>query len=154
MSKNDIQIKNRRAYFDFEILDKFDAGIKLKGTEIKSIREGKANINEAFCIMNKKLELFVKNMYIGEYSHGSPAFNHEPLRERKLLLHKKELERLYDKSREKGLTIIPLRLYINERSFAKLEIGLGRGKKSFDKRESIKEKENKRNIDRILKQYK
>lgn len=146
-----IDIKNKKAGFEFEILDRFEAGIALTGSEIKSIRNGGGSISEAFCIIRDG-EIFVKNMNIPEYSHGSYA-NHEPMRLRKLLLTKKELKRIDAKIREKGLSVIPMRLFINERSFAKLEIGLGRGKKKFDKRESIKQKDNKRELDRVMKKY-
>lgn len=149
MSKN-LNIQNRRAHYDYEILEKFEAGIKLMGTEIKSIRAGEATINEAYCYINKKLELFIKGMHIAEYTQGS-HYNHDPLRERKLLLHKRELQKLWNKTREKGFTIIPLKVFINERGFAKVEIALARGKKSFDKRETIKAKDVKREMDRAMK---
>lgn len=146
-----ISIKNKRAEFDFEILERFVAGIVLGGSEIKSIRDGGGSINEAFCMMRDG-ELFVKNMTIPEYSHGAYA-NHEPVSVRKLLLNKRELRRIDAKIREKGLSVIPIRLFISDRGFAKLEIGLGRGKKKFDKRETLKEKENKREMDRVMKKY-
>jgi len=146
-----IDIKNKRAGFEFEISDRFQAGLMLTGSEIKSIRNGGGSISEAFCVIRDG-ELFIKNMNIPEYSHGSYA-NHEPMRLRKLLLTKRELNRIDSKMRERGLTVIPLRLFISDRGFAKLEIGLGKGKKKFDKRESLKEKDNKREIDRVMKKY-
>lgn len=150
MSKGNINIQNRKARFEYHILDKFEVGIKLLGTEIKSIREGKASLVESYCYFQGN-ELFIKNMHIAEYSHGN-INNHEPLRERKLLLHKKEIEKL-QKNLEKGgnNTIIPLRLFVNDRGFAKLEIALATGKKLYDKRDSLKEKDVKREMDRRLK---
>lgn len=152
MSQQNINITNRRAYFDFEILDKVSAGIMLTGTEIKSIREGKGNINEAFCFVTKDDEMFIRNMHITEYSHGS-HYNHEPLRERKLLMNKKEITRWGSKIKEKGLTLVPLKVYINDRGFVKIDIGLAKGKKTHDKRESLKAKDSKREIDRVMKRY-
>lgn len=152
MSEN-LNIKNRRAFYDYEILDKYEAGMKLTGTEIKSIRDGKASIAEAYCFVTSKGELFVKNMHIAEYVQGS-HYNHDTTRQRKLLLHKREIERIQNKVKEKTFTIVPLRVFINDRGFAKMEIGVGRGKKSFDKRQSIKAKENKRNLDRVMREYK
>lgn len=146
-----IDVKNKKAGFEFEISDRFDAGLLLTGSEIKSIRNGGGSISEAFCIVRDG-ELFIKNMNIPEYSHGSYA-NHDPVRIRKLLLTKRELKKIDAKVRERGLSVIPLRLFINERGFAKVEIGLGRGKKKFDKRESLKQKDNKREIDRVMKKY-
>ena len=146
---NNLNIRNKKAYFEYSILEKFTAGIQLLGTEIKSIRQGKANINDAFCsFMNS--QLYVRNMHIAEYSHGS-FYNHEQKRDRVLLLQKKELKKLRDRSEEKGFTIVPLALFISERGFAKLEIGLAQGKKSFDKREIIKERESKIELDRAMK---
>lgn len=144
---NDINIKNRQATFRYEILDKFVAGMVLRGTEIKSIREGKANLQEGHCYFNKG-ELYTKGISISPYDQGT-HYNHEAARERKLLLKKTELRRLASKSEEKGLTIVPLRLFINDRGFAKLEIGLGKGKKTHDKREDIKEKDLKRELSRV-----
>lgn len=151
IAENKIDIKNKRAFFDFEILEKYQAGMMLTGSEIKSIRNGGGSINEAFCIIRDG-EVFVRQMNIPEYSHGTYA-NHEPARLRKLLLTKKELSKAEAKMKERGLTLIPIRLFINERGFAKLEIGLGRGKKKFDKRDSLKNKDNKREIDRVMKKY-
>lgn len=147
-----INIKNRRAYFDYEILDKFEAGIMLTGTEVKSIRDGKASIAEAYCYITSKGELLIRNMHIAEYTQGSHN-NHDTTRLRKLLLHKREIEKIQNKVKEKTMTIIPLRVYLNDRGIAKMEIGVGRGKKTFDKRDSIKAKENKRNLDRVLKRF-
>lgn len=148
-SKN-INIKNRKASFEFHFLDKFVAGIMLKGTEIKSIRLGKASLAEAFCFFDSKAGLWVKQMHISPYQNGTHE-NHEAMRERKLLLSKKELNKLQKKLEEKGLTIIPTRLFINEKGLAKLEIALARGKKLYDKREDLKEKDAKREIARANK---
>jgi SsrA-binding protein len=145
-----IEIKNRRATFDYEFVDVISAGIQLTGTEIKSVRLAKANLTDAFCVFLNN-ELFVRNLHISEYEKGG-HYNHEPKRERKLLLQKKEIDKWLAKVKEKGFTIIPLRLYINEKGLAKLEIGLGRGKKSFDKREDIKNKDARRAMDRALKE--
>jgi SsrA-binding protein len=150
--KNSINIKNRKAKFNYEFLDKYTAGIKLAGTEIKAIREGKANIAESFCEFSNH-ELFVINMHVEEYSHAT-HFNHNPKSERKLLLQKRELRKLEKEVTNSGLTIIPLRLFINDRGLAKLEISLAKGKKLYDKRETIKDRESKRRLDRIQKEYK
>ncbi|MFO7702402.1 MAG: SsrA-binding protein SmpB [Psychroflexus maritimus] len=152
MGKNKINIQNRKAKFQYEFLDKYQAGIVLKGTEIKSIRDGKANIAESFCEFNEKGELFVINMHIEEYSHAT-HFNHQPKSERKLLLQKNELKKLHKEVKNTGLTIIPLRLFMNERGLAKLKIALAKGKKLYDKRETIKSRETKRKLDRIKKAY-
>ncbi len=152
MSQQNVNITNRRAYFDFEILDKVTAGIMLTGTEIKSIREGKANINEAFCVVTKDDELFIRNMHITEYSRGS-YFNHEPLRPRKLLMNKKEIIRWGSKMKEKGLTLVPLKVFLSDRGFIKIDVGLAKGKKTHDKRDSIKAKDSKREMDRAMKGY-
>ncbi|RRO24042.1 SsrA-binding protein SmpB [Flavobacteriaceae bacterium 14752] len=149
---NNINIKNRKAKFQYEILDKYTAGIKLVGTEIKSIREGKASIAESFCEFNDRGELFVINMHIEEYSHAT-HFNHKPKSERKLLLQKKELKKLYKEVRNTGLTIIPLRMFINDRGIAKLVIALCKGKKLYDKREDIKKRDTKKRLDRIKKAF-
>ncbi|MBT8318512.1 MAG: SsrA-binding protein SmpB [Gramella sp.] len=150
--KNSINIKNRKAKFNYEFLDTYTAGIKLAGTEIKAIREGKANISESFCEFNNH-ELFVINMHVEEYSHAT-HFNHNPKSERKLLLQKRELRKLEKEVTNSGLTIIPLRLFINDRGLAKLQISLAKGKKLYDKRETIKDRESKRRLDRIQKEYK
>jgi SsrA-binding protein len=138
--------KNRRVFFDYEILDKFEAGIVLTGTEIKSIRNGKVTINGAFCIFIGN-ELFIKGIDIAVYDEGS-YLNHEPKRDRKLLLHKKELNRLKSKLDEKGLTIVPIKLYPNDSGIYKFEIGLARGRKNSDKRNYISEREEKIKIKR------
>lgn len=145
---DDINIKNRKAAFEYFLLDKYVAGIQLTGTEIKSIRESKASIAEAYCIITNG-ELWVKNMHVAEYEKGSYN-NHEPKRDRKLLLTKKEINKLSRKL-DKGLTIIPTRLFINDKGYAKLEIALAQGKKLYDKREDIKQKETKRELDRSMK---
>ncbi|MBW2961167.1 SsrA-binding protein SmpB [Mesonia aestuariivivens] len=152
MEKNKINIKNRKARFQYEILDKYVAGIKLAGTEIKAIREGKAGIAESFCEFHRG-ELYVINMHVDEYSHAT-HFNHNPKSERKLLLTKQELRKLEKQITQSGLTIIPLNLFINDRGLAKLAIALCKGKKTHDKRETIKDRENKRRLDRIKKDYK
>ncbi|MCB0487436.1 MAG: SsrA-binding protein SmpB [Cyclobacteriaceae bacterium] len=144
---NDVNIKNRQATFQYELLDKFVAGMVLKGTEIKSIREGKVNLQDGHCYFNNG-ELFVKGINITPYDQGT-HYNHEAARERKLLLKRTELRRLETKSEEKGLTMVPLRLFINDRGYAKLEIALARGKKVHDKRQTIKERDVKRELNRI-----
>lgn len=141
------EIKNRTAYYEYFIDDKYTAGIVLTGTEVKSLRTGKASFNDSYCIFQKG-ELWIKSFHIAEYSHGT-INNHDPLRERKLLLSKRELKRLENKLKEQGYTIIPLRLFFNEKNIAKLEIGLAKGKKLHDKRETIKQRES----DRELKRY-
>lgn len=151
MQKN-VNILNKRAKFDFEILDKYDAGIVLSGTEIKSIRLGKASIAEAFCEFNDRSELFVINSTVEEYAYGT-HYNHRAKSERKLLLNKKELKKLEKDVQNKGLTIVPLRLFTTEKGLAKLEIALCRGKKNFDKRETMKERDTKRDLDRIKKSF-
>ncbi|MEQ9405503.1 MAG: SsrA-binding protein SmpB [Cyclobacteriaceae bacterium] len=144
---NNIQIKNRKAGFEYEFIEKFEAGIILKGTEIKSIREGKASVQEAYCFL-KDGEAFVKGMNISPYTQASFG-SHEMARDRKLLLKKKEIEKLKAKTEEKGLTIVPLRIFINGRGYAKLEIALARGKKIFDKRDSIKKKDQDRELKKL-----
>jgi len=151
MKKNIINIKNKRAFFDYEILERFDAGIQLFGTEIKSIREGKATLVDTYCSFVGG-ELWTKGMNISEYFYGTYN-NHQPTRERKLLLHKRELNKLQRKTKESGLTIIPLRMYINDKGLAKLEIALAKGKKQHDKRETLKLKDASREMDRIRKNY-
>lgn len=143
--KSDIRIKNKKAEYQFFLIDRYTAGIVLTGTEIKSIRAGKASVGESFCVFING-ELFIKNMYVAEYTHGS-AFNHVPRRDRKLLLNKRELRKLQGKIKEKGLTIIPVVLFIDENGRAKIEIALAKGKKLYDKRESLKEKDLKRQIE-------
>ncbi|HET9824191.1 MAG TPA: SsrA-binding protein [Chitinophagaceae bacterium] len=143
-----MEIKNRSAYFEYFIDNKYDAGIVLTGTEVKSLREGKASFNDAYCYINKG-EVWVKNMHIAEYSHGS-ANNHEPVRERKLLLQKREIKKIEAKLKERGYTLIPLRIFFNEKRLAKMEIGLAKGKKIHDKRESIKRRETEREMTKYL----
>lgn len=146
-----INILNKRAKFDYEILERYDAGIVLTGTEIKSIRLGKASITESFCEFHNS-ELFVINSQVEEYLYGT-HYNHKAKSERKLLLNKKELKSLEKSMQNKGLTIVPLRLYVNEKGYAKLEIALCRGKKNYDKRETIKDRDTKRTIDRVKKSF-
>lgn len=143
----DINIKNRQASFEYELLDKYIAGIVLTGTEIKSIREGKVNLQDGYGYFNNG-ELFVKGVNISPYAQGT-HYNHPATRERKLLLKRSELKKLEARSEEKGLTLVPTRLFINDRGFAKMEIALGRGKKMHDKRDSIKERDAKRELDRM-----
>ena len=143
----DINIKNKRARFEYQILDKFIAGIQLNGTEIKSIRLGKVTITESFCTF-KKDELWIRGMHISEYEFGNYA-NHEPKRERKLLLNRQELDKLQKKLKNQGLTIVPLLLFINEKGWAKLEIAIAKGKKLHDKRDSLKEKNMQRDIEKV-----
>ena len=152
MVQKNINIKNKRARFEYELMDTYTAGIVLGGTEIKSIREGKASISESFCEFNDNGELFIVNMHIDEYLHGS-HYNHLPRAERKLLLNKRELRKLYKEIKASGLTIIPLNLFLNERGLAKLKIALAKGKKLYDKRDTIKDRDNKRNLDRIKKNF-
>lgn len=152
MQKN-INIQNKKARFEYEILDKYTAGIVLTGTEIKSIRNSKASIAESFCEFNDKGELFVVNMYIEEYLYGT-YHNHRPRAERKLLLNKRELKKLNREVKNSGLTIIPLKLFINDKGFAKLIVALAKGKKLYDKRESMKDRDNKRDLDRVKKNFK
>lgn len=144
-----VNIRNKRASFEFEFIETFVAGLQLTGPEVKSIRQSKASIAEAYCYFNRN-ELFIKNMNIAEYSFGN-RFNHETKRERKLLLTKKELHKLQRKIKEKGLTIIPIHLFLNEKGWAKIKIALAKGKKVYDKRNDIKEKDMKRDMDRIRK---
>ncbi|MGG8496916.1 SsrA-binding protein SmpB [Tenacibaculum sp. TC6] len=151
MQKN-INIQNKKARFEYEILDKYVAGIQLTGTEIKSIRESKARITESFCEFNDRGELFVINMYIEEYAFGN-HFNHNPKSERRLLLNKRELKKLVKEVDVKGNTIVPLKLFINENGWAKLEIALAKGKKTHDKRQTMKERDTKRDLARIKKSY-
>ena len=140
-------IKNRSAYHDYFIDDKYDAGMVLLGTEVKSLRDGRASFNDSYCIFNKG-ELWLKSLHISEYSHGTTN-NHDPLRDRKLLLKKRELAKLEAKIKEKGYTIIPLRIFFNDKRLIKIEIGLGKGKKLHDKRETLKQKD----VDLEIKRY-
>jgi len=141
-----LEISNRKAYYEYYIEDKYIAGLVLSGTEIKSLRAGKASFNDSYCIFDRG-ELYVKSLHISEYSFGTYA-NHEPLQERKLLLNKKELKKLEGKIKEKGYSIIPLKIFLSEKGFFKMEIGLGKGKKIYDKRETIKERESDRDVKR------
>lgn len=150
--QKNIQIKNRKARFEYEILDRYTAGIVLAGTEIKAIREGKASIAESFCEFSERGELFVINMTIEEYSHAT-HYSHKPKSERKLLLNRSELKKLEKDVKNSGLTIIPLLLFTNDRGLAKVEIALCRGKKLYDKRETIKDRDNKRDLSRIKKNF-
>ncbi|MFD0797661.1 SsrA-binding protein SmpB [Maribacter chungangensis] len=151
MQKN-INIKNKKARFEYELLDKYTAGIVLGGTEIKSLRYGRASISESFCEFNDRGELFVINMQIDEYSHAS-HYNHKPKAQRKLLLQKRELKKLQKQVVASGLTIVPLTLFINDRGLAKIQIALAKGKKLYDKRETMKDRDNKRDLARIKKSF-
>ncbi len=144
-----MDIKNRSAYYEYFFDDKFIAGMVLTGTEVKSLRAGKASFNDAYCMFMDD-ELWVRSLHIAEYTHGT-ASNHDPVRDRKLLLTKRELKKLQAKIKEKGYTIIPLRIFMNEKSFVKMEIGLGKGKKLYDKRESIKQRDTDRDMKRYIK---
>ena len=146
-----INIRNKRATFDYEIIEKYVAGIQLGGTEIKSIRQGKASLVDSYCYFVNG-ELWLKGMHIAEYFYGTYN-NHQPDRERKLLLTKKELQKIERKTKESGLTIIPLRLFLTDRGWAKVEIALAKGKKRHDKRETLKLKDAKREMDRMRKNY-
>ncbi len=141
-----MELSNKKAYYEYFFEAKYIAGLVLQGTEIKSLRAGKASFNDSYCIFDKG-ELFVKSLHISEYAFGTYA-NHEPLQERKLLLTKRELRKLEGKIKEKGYSIIPLKIFLSEKGFAKIEIGLGKGKKNYDKRETIKERENDRDVKR------
>lgn len=143
---NSVNIENRRAKFDYQFLDTFTAGLVLKGTEIKSIREGRAGLADSYCYF-KNDELYVKNFHIAEYDNAS-FYTHEPLRERKLLLSRQELNKLHRKVKDQGLTIVPVKLFINEKGFAKLNIALAKGKKMFDKRDDIKKRDLEREMNR------
>jgi len=151
--QKEIHIKNKKARFEYELLEEYTAGIVLTGTEIKSIRNSKASITESFCEFNERGELFTVNMHIEEYAFGT-RYNHRPKAQRKLLLNKKELKKLLREVQNSGLTIVPLRLFITDKGFAKLRIALARGKKLYDKRETIKDRDNKRDLDRIKKSFK
>lgn len=149
MNANQVNIKNRRATFDYEITEKYTAGIVLTGTEIKSIRAGKASLADTYCLIENG-EVWVKNMHISEYFYGSYN-NHAARRDRKLLLAKKEIAKLRKAADDPGYTIVPLRVFISENGYAKMVIGVAKGKKQYDKRASIKEREEKRNLDRYFK---
>ncbi|MCM1451921.1 MAG: SsrA-binding protein SmpB [Clostridium sp.] len=148
MDAKDVNIRNKRAKYDYEIVDTFTAGLVLTGTEIKSIRQGRASLADTFCYVDNG-QVWVKNMHIAEYFYGSYN-NHAARRERKLLLNRKEIRELEKSGKEAGFTIVPLRLFISERGFAKLVIGIARGKKEYDKRQSIKEREDKRSMARMM----
>lgn len=144
--------ENRRARHDYFIEDTFEAGIALTGTEVKSLRQGKGNLQDSYAqISGNGREIFLLNCHISPYDFGN-RFNHEPLRDRKLLMHKDEIRRLFSKVREKGLTLVPLQIYFNERGRVKVELALARGKKLYDKREDIAERDAKRNIDKAIKE--
>ena len=149
MKPKDINIKNRRATFDYEILETFTAGLVLTGTEIKSIRTGHASLVDTFCYVSAAGEVWVKNMNIAEYFYGTYN-NHEARRDRKLLLNKKEIAKLQKSGKDAGYTVVPLRLFINERGYAKLVIGIARGKKEYDKRQAIKDRDDKRALARMM----
>jgi SsrA-binding protein len=144
-----MEIKNRSAYFEYYVDDKFNAGLALLGTEVKSLRAGRASFNDSYCLFDKG-ELWIRSLHIAEYSHGT-VNNHDPVRDRKLLLTKRELRKLASRIKEKGYTVIPLRIFFNEKNLAKLEIGLAKGKKLHDKRESIKQRDTEREMKRFLK---
>ncbi len=142
------EMNNRQAYFNYAIEDKLEAGVVLMGTEVKSIREGKVSFNDAFCLFENK-ELWVRGLYIAEYKLGTTN-NHISVHDRKLLLHKKELKKLESKIKEKGFTIVPLKVFFNDDELVKIEIGLGRGKKDHDKRQTIKERDSRKEIKQYL----
>lgn len=148
---SNINIRNKRASFDYELIERFTAGVQLVGTEIKSIRMGKASLVDSYCYFVNG-ELWLKGMRISEYFYGTYN-NHQPDRDRKLLLQKKELQKLERKTKESGLTIVPIKLFLNNRGFAKVEIALARGKKMHDKRETLKQKDASREMDRVRKKY-
>lgn len=149
MKASQVNIKNRKAHFNYEIGDTYTAGMVLTGTEIKSIRDGKASLADSYCVVDRG-EVWIKGMYIAEYFYGSYN-NHVARRDRKLLLSKKEIAKLSKDSSDPGFTIVPLKIFINDRGLAKIVIGVGKGKRQYDKRQSIKEREDKRNIDRMFK---
>ncbi len=149
MATNTKEIKNKKAKFEYHFLSGFEAGMVLKGTEVKSLRNGEGNLNDAYCHFVNG-ELYMKSMYIAEYSFGN-INNHEPRRDRKLLLKKPELKKIEKKISEKGFTLVPYRVFFSERGFAKVEIFLAQGKKAYDKRDSIKERDSKRDLDRLRK---
>lgn len=143
-----MELRNKSATFEYFIEDKFDAGMVLTGTEVKSLRDGRVSFNDSYCLIDRG-EMYVKGLHIAHYSFGSYS-NHPPVRDRKLLLKKKEIARITQKLKDKGFTIIPLKIYFNERGFAKMQIGLAKGKKLHDKRESVKQRESEREIKRYL----
>ncbi len=143
------EIKNRSAYYEYFIDAKYEAGIVLLGTEVKSLRAGRASFNDSYCIIHKG-EIWIKSLHIAEYSHGT-VNNHDPVRDRKLLLQKREIKKIEAKLKEKGYTLIPLRVFLNDKNLIKIEIGLGKGKKLHDKRESIRQKDVEREMKRFVK---
>lgn len=143
------ELKNRQAYHDYFIDAKYDAGLVLLGTEVKSLRAGRASFNDSYCLLDKG-EIWVKSLHIAEYSHGT-VNNHDPLRDRKLLLEKREIRKIQGKLKEKGYTLIPLRIYFSDKNLAKMEIGLARGKKLHDKRDTLRQKDAEREMKRFLK---
>lgn len=145
------EIVNRKARYEYKLEDSFEAGVKLRGTEVKSLRAGNANLNDAYCMFDDG-NLIIKSMYIAEYDHGN-INNHEPRADRRLLLKKSELRKIDRRINEKGMTLVPYRIYFSERGFVKIQIYLASGKKSYDKRDSIKERDNKRQLDRLKKEY-
>ena len=147
--KQDIYIKNRKARFNYELIDEFEAGIILSGSEVKSIRNSKVSINEAYCYVRKN-EIYIKNMHIAEYEHAGFA-SHEVQRDRKLLLHRNEIDKIIKKLKDESLSLITSALYFNKKGYAKLKIAIGRGKKLHDKRHDLKKRDMKREIDRVLK---
>lgn len=152
MKQNTINIQNKKAFFEYDVIERYTAGLVLSGTEIKSIRAGKARITQGYCEFNERGELFVINMYIQEFINGN-FYNHKPREPRKLLLNKRELKKWHRKVQDVGLTIVPLKLFISESGYAKLEVALCKGKKLHDKRHSIKDRDNKRDLDRVQKQF-
>jgi len=144
-----MEIRNRSAYFEYYVDDKYTAGLALLGTEVKSLRAGRANFNDSYCLFQKG-ELWIRSLHISEYSHGT-VNNHDPVRERKLLLNKRELKKLESRIKEKGYTLIPLRIFFSENNLAKMEIGLAKGKKLHDKRETIKQRDTEREMKRYIK---
>jgi SsrA-binding protein len=144
-----MEIRNRAAYHEYFIEDKYTAGMVLSGTEVKSLRAGRASFNDSYCLFQKG-ELWIRSLHIAEYSHGTSS-NHDPMQDRKLLLQKRELRKLEARVKEKGYTIVPLRIYFSEKGLAKLEVGLGKGKQQFDKRETIKQRDTEREMKRYLK---
>ncbi|MBL7698156.1 MAG: SsrA-binding protein SmpB [Chitinophagaceae bacterium] len=143
------EIRNRQAFYDYFIDDKYDAGMVLTGTEVKSLRAGRASFNDSYCYFHRG-ELWIKSLHIAEYSHGTSA-NHEPTRDRKLLLNKKELRKIEAKIKEKGITVVPLRIFFSDKGLAKIELGLGKGKKLYDKRETIKQRDTMREMKKYIK---
>ena len=142
------EIRNRQAYYDYFIDDKYDAGMVLTGTEVKSLRAGRASFNDSYCYFHRG-EMWIKSLHIAEYSHGTSS-NHDPLRERKLLLNKKELRKIESKIKEKGVSVVPLRIFFSDKGIAKIELGLGKGKKLYDKRETIKQRDNQREMKKFI----